>query len=168
MNRTDKIRLAERGDVPKINAIVNENIRSNTANWAWEERSLEDAYRWFDAHDADGLYPIYVMADEDDIMGFASLSPFRDKAGYWPVAENTVYVHKDHQGQGVGRALMECIIAHGRASKLRVITAWIDSTNKGSILMHEKLGFEMVGEMKDIGEKWGKRCTVTILQMDVE
>ncbi len=163
-----QIFIATRQDVPAINEIVNHNIRTGTSNWAWEERSLEEAYGWFEAHDVKGLYPLYVMKHDNKVVGFASLSPFREKAGYWPVAENTVYVHDDYQKRGIGRALMEKIIEHALQSGLKVITAWIDSTNGGSILMHEKLGFYHVGEMKDIGEKWNKSCSVTIMQLDIK
>lgn len=161
------IRRATKNDVKYINDIVNENIRNGFANWSYTERTLDEAIEWFNAHNSKE-YCIFVSAENNIITGYGSLSPLRQKDGYWPVAENSVYVHKDYQGRNIGSALLNALIKSAKESRLRVISAWIDSENIKSIKMHEKFGFYLSGELRNIGEKFGKKRSVTIMQLDLE
>ncbi len=162
-----KLRAAVKEDVPKINGIVNWYIRETTVNWSWEERTEQEALAWFDAHQPP-YHPVYVTDDGGEILAFGSLSHFRPKSGYWPVAENSVYVRHDCKGIGLGTALMQRLIADGKTSGLRVITAWVSDDNPSSVRFHEKLGFRRTGEMPGIGEKFGRKLGVVILQLELE
>jgi L-amino acid N-acyltransferase len=153
-------------DVPKINDIVNWYIRETAVNWSWEERPMEEALTWFHGHQPP-YHPIFVIEENDAILAFGSLSHFRPKAGYWPVAENSVYVRHDCKGHGFGTALMKKLIEHARGSGLKAITAWINDDNAESIRLHEKLGFYHTGRMTGIGEKFGKPLSVIIMQLDI-
>jgi L-amino acid N-acyltransferase len=161
-----RIREATAADMPQINDIVNWYIRETTVNWSWSERPMEEAMEWFHGH-TPPRHPILVAEDEGIILAFASLSGLRAKEGYWPVAENSVYVLPDHRGLGLGTALMERLITHARASGLRVISAWVSDDNQDSIRFHEKLGFYRTGTLPGVGEKFGRRLGVAILQMDL-
>jgi L-amino acid N-acyltransferase len=161
------LRDANEADMPQINDIVNWYIRETAVNWSWEERTMEEAMAWFRAHQPP-YHPVYVIEDDGVIVAFGSLSHFRPKVGYWPVAENSVYVRSGYKGKGFGTALMNKLIAHAKASGLRVITAWINDDNLESIRFHEKLGFYHTGKMPGIGEKFGKRLSVVIMQLDLE
>ncbi|MBN2878903.1 MAG: N-acetyltransferase [Clostridia bacterium] len=162
-----KIDYAALKDVKQINNIVNYYIETSGANWAWEPRRLKDAKRWFLSHDF-SLHPILVArAEGGKVLGYASLSPFRPKEGYWPVAEISIYVDKDYHNMKIGKMLMEKLIEDAYSSKLEVITAWIDSENKKSIDFHNKWGFETIGELKNVGDKWNTRRSVTIMQLSV-
>lgn len=162
------IKIASIEDIKGINNIVNYYIKNSGANWGWQPRSIEDAKEWFLSHSFD-IHPIFVAKKDDGtILGYSSLSPFRSKQGYWPVAENSIYVDKDYHGKNIGKDLMKALIDHAHASKLEVITAWIDSENKSSIDFHIKWRFEIVGEMKNIGDKWDERRSVTILQISTK
>jgi len=161
------LELATEKDVAQINKIINYYIETSGANWSWHPRSLDEAKEWFLSHNY-SIHPIYVAKTEDNIViGYASLSSFRGKDGYWPVAENSIYLHKDYIGQNIGNKLMEILLNHAYKSKLEVVTAWIDSQNISSIDFHKKWGFEVVGQMKNIGYKFNKRHSVTILQLSV-
>lgn len=162
-----KLRAATADDVPQINDIVNWYIRETTVNWSWEERTMGEAMAWFESHKPPH-HPVYVIEDEGSILAFGSLSHFRPKAGYWPVAENSVYARHDCKGHGLGTALMRRLIEDAKASGLWAITAWISDDNPGSIRFHEKLGFRHTGRMPGIGEKFGRRLGVVIMQMDLE
>jgi phosphinothricin acetyltransferase len=161
------LREAAAADVPQINEIMNWYIRETTANWSWEERSLEEAYAWFEEHKPPH-HPIYVIDDGGAVLAFGSLSAFRPKAGYWPVAENSVYVRQDSLGLGLGTVLMDRLIGHAKASGLWAVTAWISDDNEGSVRFHEKLGFYHTGKMPGVGEKFGKRLGVAIMQLDLQ
>jgi len=160
--------LASAGDVRQINKIVNYYIEQSGANWSWKPLTLWQSKRWFLSHDF-SLHPIFVAKSmEGKVIGFSSLSPFRPKSGYWPVAENSIYVDNNYHNQQIGTKLMEATLNHAYASKLEAVTAWIDSENKSSIDFHKKWGFELVGEMKNIGDKWNVRRSVTIMQLSVK
>ncbi len=159
------IRKATLEDVKDINDIVNEAIRTSASNWAWSERSYEDALQWFKGHD-DNKYFIFVAEIDGKPVGYSSFSKLRDKKGYWPVVENSVYVHKDFRGRGIGASLLEKLILSGKDSDIWAISAWIDSCNKESILLHEKFGFYITGELKNVGEKFNEKRSVTIMQYD--
>ena len=152
--------------MPAINDIVNWYIRETAVNWSWEERPLEEAYLWFRGH-RPPHHPVYVIVEKGELLAFGCLSPFRPKAGYWPVAENSVYVRHDCKGRGFGTALMRKLIGHARGSGLRAITAWINDDNAESIRLHEKLGFYHTGRMMGIGEKFGRPLSVIIMQLDL-
>ncbi len=159
---------ASKKDVGRINNIINYYIKNSGANWSWDPQTLADTQNWFDSHDMT-IHPIFTAKSTDEkVLGFASLSSFRSKAGYWPVAENSIYVDKDYHGMQIGKQLMDKLINHAYSSKLEVITAWIDSENTYSIDFHKRWGFEIVGEMKNIGDKWNKRRSVTIMQLNVK
>ncbi len=161
-----EMREACESDVPAINEMVNWYIRETTVNWSWEERPLEEAYTWFHSHKPP-YYPVFVIMEEGTLLAFGSLSCFRPKPGYWPVAENSIYVREGCKGRGFGRILMEKLIEHARQSGLRAITAWISDDNEDSVRFHEKLGFYHTGKMTGIGEKFGRRLGVIIMQLDL-
>lgn len=161
------IRHAEADDIGAINTIVNYYINNSLSNWSWSKRPLEEAIEWFNAHGAESRYPVFVAECDGIIAGYASLSPFRNKDGYRNIAENSVYLMPQYQGRGIGTSLMERLINHAKAKGLWVITAWIDSSNEGSIDFHRKFGFEYVGEMKNIGQKWDRECSLTIINLDL-
>ncbi len=166
MHNKITLRKAQEKDVSAINEINNDAIKNSCSNWAWSERSFYDAMKWFNEHDSD-KYCIFVSEDNGNVTGYGSLSPLRSKEGYWPVAENSVYVHKEYRGQGIGTALMEALIERAKHTGLWAVSAWIDSENLESIAMHKKFGFYITGELKSIGEKFGEKRSVTIMQLDL-
>ncbi len=161
------LRPATRADLTAINDIVNHYIRETTVNWSWSERPMAEAEAWFAGHGGP-RYPVYVVEEEGEVVAFGSLSPMRPKDGYWPVAENTLYVRPDCRGRGLGRLLMERLIADGRAAGLWAISAWITDDNETSIRLHQKLGFYENGRLVHIGEKFGQPLSVVILQLDLQ
>ena len=158
---------ASADDVKEINDILNYYIDTSGANWGWYPRSVDDAISWYFSHDF-SIHPIFVAKEASGkVIGFASLSPFRAKDGYWPVAENSLYLDKDYIRQKIGSELMKTLLDFAYESRLEVVTAWIDSENVSSIEFHKKWGFEIVGEMKNIGDKFNTRRSVTIMQLSV-
>ena len=160
------IRKAKIDDVEQINDIINHSIKTSYSNWAWNERSYEKAKEWFYEHN-NKQHCIFVSTENDKVTGYGSLSKLRAKEGYWPVVENSVYVHKDYRGKKIGTALMNVLIKTAIKYNLWAISAWIDSGNTKSIVMHKKFGFYIIGELKNIGEKFNKKRSVTIMQLDL-
>lgn len=159
--------LACTSDIKQINDISNYYIETSASNWSWKPMSLRERKKWFKKHNSNS-HPIYVAKTKDDkVLGFCSLSPFRKEDGYWSIAENSIYVDHKYLSQNIGNNLMEKLINHAKSSKLEAITAWIDSGNTSSIDFHKKWDFYIVGEMKNIGDKFEYRHSVTIMQLSV-
>jgi phosphinothricin acetyltransferase len=108
--------------------------------------------------------PYVVMEDAGQVLGFSYASPFRLRAAYRYTAEESVYIHPDHLGRGLGKALVGEVIAACEALGLRQLVAVIgDSANAGSINLHRSLGFVEIGVGRAFGFKQGR--WVDIVQM---
>lgn len=108
--------------------------------------------------------PYFVAEDATRVLGFAYAAPFRPRAAYRYTAEDSVYVHPDHLGEGIGKALVAQVIAACEAMGLRQLVAIIgDSANAGSIGLHRSLGFVQTGVGAALGYKHGR--WVDIVQM---
>jgi L-amino acid N-acyltransferase YncA len=108
--------------------------------------------------------PYVVMEDAGRVLGFSYASPFRLRAAYRYTAEESVYIHPDHLGRGLGKALVGEVIAACEALGLRQLVAVIgDSANAGSIGLHRSLGFVEIGAGRAFGFKHGR--WVDIVQM---
>jgi len=108
--------------------------------------------------------PYVVMEDAGRVLGFSYAAPFRQRAAYRYTAEESVYIHPDHLGRGLGRALVGEVIAACEALGLRQLVAVIgDSANAGSIGLHRSLGFVEIGVGRAFGFKHGR--WVDIVQM---
>ena len=97
-----------------------------------------------------------VGARGERILGFASVSPFRDRPAYATTVENSVYVHRDARGRGVGERLLRDLIAAAEESGFHSIIARIVGENASSIRLHEKCGFTLVGTEIEVGRKHGR------------
>jgi phosphinothricin acetyltransferase len=108
--------------------------------------------------------PYVVMEDAGRVLGFSYASPFRQRAAYRFTAEESVYIHPDHLGRGLGKALVGEVIAACETLGLRQLVAVIgDSANAGSIGLHRSLGFVEIGVGRAFGFKYGR--WVDIVQM---
>jgi phosphinothricin acetyltransferase len=136
--------------------ILNDAIVTSTALYDYVPRPPEAMTTWFEAK-RQRNFPV-VGAEDDDgtLLGFASYGPFRNWPAYKYSVENGVYVHRDHRGKGLGRALMLQLIERARAQDLHVIVAGIDRDNAASIALHESLGFEPCGVVRHAGFKFGR------------
>ena len=95
-------RLAERRDAEAIRAIYNLEVLESTVTFDLVPRTLDEQVAWIDEHS--GGHPAIVAVDDDGtVVGFASLSPYRPRPAYAPTVEDSVYVHRDRRGQGIGR-----------------------------------------------------------------
>jgi phosphinothricin acetyltransferase len=80
------------------------------------------------------------------------------------VAELSVYVDRARRGEGIGRALMEAILAAGKTAGVREVVAYIAGGNEVSVHLHECMGFRHVGVLEAVGYKFGQYVDVTIMQ----
>jgi len=145
--------------------ILNEAIVHSTALYDYQPRTPQSMDAWFKAKQA-GSFPVIGALDDDDrLLGFASYGTFRAWPAYKYSVEHSVYVHRDHRGQGVGRALMNELIAAARAQELHVMVGGIDVANTGSIALHRSLGFEHAGTIRQAGFKFGRWLDLAFYQL---
>jgi phosphinothricin acetyltransferase len=164
------IRDAVDADLSQILAIVNAFLSTTTTEWRETRYTLDDRREWLARHRASGD-PVVVAEIDGEVAGFSCYGDFRD-AQKWPgyrfVVENTIHVHERYWGKGVGRALIEALVARAAAAGKRVMVAAVDAENVGSIRFHERCGFVEVGRMPDIGFKLGRWLTLVLLQRRIE
>lgn len=139
-----------------ILAILNDAIVNSTALYDYQPRPPQSMVGWFAAKTEKGFPVIGAESDSGELLGFASYGSFRAWPAYKYTVENAVYVHKDHRGQGIARALMGALIERAREQDCHVIVAGIDRDNRASIALHESLGFEPAGTIRHAGFKFGR------------
>ena len=156
------LRAATEIDQPEILAIYNEAVLNTTATFDTEPRSMDAQMEWFRRHKKN--HPILVAEINKKIIGWASLSPWSDRCAYETTVEVSVYIDKDFRGQGIGSSLLERITIEGQKAKNHTVLSRISSDNLASIYIHKKAGYKIIGEMKEVGFKFGKFLDVTMMQ----
>jgi phosphinothricin acetyltransferase len=150
---------------PAILGILNDAIATSTALYDYRPRPPESMGPWFQAKEAGGFPVIGAEDDGGRLLGFATYGAFRAWPAYKYSVEHSVYVHREHRGQGVGRALLERLIAAARAQDLHVMVGGIDVENRASIALHESLGFVHAGTVRHAGFKFGRWLDLAFYQL---
>jgi phosphinothricin acetyltransferase len=161
-----ELRDALPADVPAINALYNALIATTTVAWTEEPESLGTRHAWMVAQGRAGN-PVVVAEEGGAVVGFGTYDDFRDSEkwpGYRFTVEHSVHVQADHQGSGVGRALMDALVARAVADGKHTMVGAIDAENAGSIRFHERLGFIEVGRLPQVGFKFGRWLDLVLMQ----
>ncbi|MGV3740815.1 MAG: GNAT family N-acetyltransferase [Burkholderiaceae bacterium] len=136
--------------------IINEAIRSTTAIYDYQPRTMESMEKWFAAKESGG-FPVLGLEDEaHKLVGFATYGPFRAFPAYRYTVETSVYIHHQHCRKGYGRLLMQELISTARKQDQHTLVACIDMQNTASIRLHENLGFTCSGVVREAGYKFGR------------
>ena len=148
--------------------IFNEAIATSTALYDYKPRAPDSMPGWFKAKEALGAPVIGAVDDAGTLLGFASYGTFRAWPAYKYTVEHSVYVHKDQRGRGIGEALLRQLIDAARARDVHVLVGAIDMANRGSIALHERLGFTHSGTIREAGYKFGRWLDVGFWQLVLE
>ncbi|RJO69329.1 N-acetyltransferase [Nocardia panacis] len=161
------VRAALEADLPAILAIHNANIATSTAIWDYEQVGIEERTAWF--HDrAAARKPILVAEIDGAVAGYASYGQWRPKIGYRYSVENSVYVDERFHRRGVASALLRALIERARADgDVHAIIAAIETSNTASIALHERFGFTVVGQLPEVGQKFGRWLDLTLMQLTI-
>lgn len=155
--------LQEHGE--QILAIFNDSIENSTALYDYKPRTMESMVSWFDAKTGGDFPVIGLVSDSGELLGFGSFGAFRVQPAYKYTVEHSVYVHKEFRGHGLGKVLLSLVVDAAKAKGLHAVIGVIDSNNEGSISLHKKLGFELVGTLPQVGFKFGQWLTVDLYQL---
>lgn len=164
---TIEIRPYTPEDTPSILNIINYNIINSTALYDYHPRSLDAQTAILDEKLQKG-FPIIVATYDDMVVGFGYYGDFRFREAYRFTVEHSVYVANAFHGKGIGKLLMEKLIALAKEQKLHTMIAVIDAENQSSVEFHEKFGFETVGIIKESGYKFNRWLHSQIMQLMLE
>ena len=156
------LRPARIEDLNRITQIYNEAVQTTVATFDTEPKRIEEQRAWFENHGA--KHPVFVAEEGGVISGWASLSKWSQRRAYAATAEISLYVKEEFRGRGIGRELMTVIMAEGERVGLHTVIARIAGENSVSIHLHESLGFEQIGVMKEVGQKFGKLLDINLMQ----
>jgi L-amino acid N-acyltransferase len=160
------LRLASLGDAEQICRIYNHEVSNTVATFDLVPRSLDDQQRWIS--DRNGAFAAIVAVDADDergdVVGFGSLSPYKERAAYRTSVEDSVYVRRDRGGQGIGKLMLVELLRIGAASGFHAVFARISASSEASIALHRSCGFELVGIEREVGRKFNRWLDIALMQ----
>jgi len=161
------IRPATPDDVAAIASIYGHHALHGTGTFEEEAPSVEDMADRLATVRARG-WPWLVAERDGQIVGYAYAAQFRDRAAYRFAAEDSIYIHPDHMGAGIGKALLDALLpASAEASFQRMFAVIGDSANLGSIRLHARTGFTHCGQLDKAGFKFGRYLDVVFMQREI-
>lgn len=158
------VRASTDADIPAITAIYRSHVLHGTGSFEIEPPDEEEIGRRRAKIVRSGL-PWLVADIEGRVVGYAYAGLYHAREAYRFTLEDSVYIHPDLMGRGIGRALLEALIERCKAGGFRQLIAVIgDSANEGSIRVHAACGFEHTGTLKSVGLKFDRWIDVVIMQ----
>ena len=159
-----EIRPATLADLPFITGIYEHAVRYGTATFELTPPDLAEMTRRFQAL-MDGGFPYIVAALDGAVVGYAYAGAYRPRPAYRFTVENSVYLDPAIHRRGIGLQLLQRLIAECEARGHRQMIAVIgDSANAGSIGVHARCGFQMIGTHPNVGFKFGRWLDTVMMQ----
>jgi phosphinothricin acetyltransferase len=161
------VRDAVSCDAAAIAAIYRHYVLTSAATMELEAPDeAEMARRLGDVRERGLPYVVAEMAGE--VIGYGYAGPFRPRAGYRYTVEDSIYLRADAAGRGVGRRLLEAVIAASREAGCRQMVAVIGGENPASVAMHRTMGFSLVGVLRGAGWKFDRPQDITLMQLELQ
>ena len=154
------IREARADDAGWICAIWNDVIASSTATFTTTAKTEPEIEALIARREE-----AFLVAPD---AGFATFGAFRDGPGYADVRELTIYLARDTQGNGLGARLLDALEARAQALGVRTLVAGTSGSNAGAIRFFERVGYTAVARIPGIGQKWGERRDLVLLQKNLQ
>lgn len=157
------VRAATEDDVPAITDIYNHEVLHGTATFDTEPKTLEDRVRWFRETNRP---PHCVIVAEDGglVAGWGCLHPFHARAAYRFSTEDSVYIHRDRRGEGIGKLILAGLVERARRAGFHTVLAGMSEGNEASVRLHRSFGFELIGVQREVGYKFERWLDVTWMQ----
>jgi phosphinothricin acetyltransferase len=159
-----EIRAAVAADLPAITEIYDHAVRYGTATFELIPPDLTEMTRRFEIL-MDGGFPYLVATLEGRVVGYAYAGAYRPRPAYRFTVENSVYLKPAIHRRGIGLQLLQRLITESEQSGYRQMIAVVgDSANAGSIGVHTKCGFQMIGTHPNVGFKFGRWLDTVMMQ----
>ncbi|HEX8938401.1 MAG TPA: GNAT family N-acetyltransferase [Sphingomicrobium sp.] len=160
------IRKVEASDAGAIAAIYSHHVVNGTATYDVDPPSIDETLAKI-RNVTGKSWPFIVAEVEGRVGGYAYATQFRDRAAYRFTAEDSIYVHPELTGRGVGKALLRALIDQSSAYGFRTIIAVIGGAEPASIAVHASCGFREVGRLKAVGFKFDRWLDSLYMQLDL-
>jgi phosphinothricin acetyltransferase len=162
-----QIRDATLADIPAITAIYAHEVENGVASFEENAPSESEMAARF-SKIVDAKLPYLVAVRAGAVLGYAYAGPYHTRPAYRYTLEDTVYIHREAQRQGAGRALLNALIPRCEAAGGRQLLAVISYTpDSASVALHAQFGFQMMGVAKAIGFKFGRWLDVAYMQRQI-
>ena len=149
-------------DAQAVMDIYNREVLGSRVTLDLVPRTLPQQLVWIDEHQ--GAYPAIVATVGEQVVGFASVSSYRIRHGYSTTVEDSVYVHPEYRGRGIGKQLLERIVERATVHGFHACMARIVEGHHASLALHASLGFFVVGTEREVGRKFGQWISVVLLE----
>ena len=156
------LRPAMPADLPAINAIYNHYVLHSTCTYQTVPSTAEERAEWFAAHGE--KHPVIVAVEDGQIIGWGSISKFHPRQAYENSVEDSVYLHHEWQGKGIGSLVLAELLRLAEDIGHHTVLGGIDAEQEGSIALHAKFGFVKVSHLKEVGFKQGRWLDVLWMQ----
>jgi phosphinothricin acetyltransferase len=172
------------GDAQAVAAIYDDAVRTTTATFDTEPKTIANRAAWLASHDArfsafiaeDAKWKGSILELSDAaipestdvagaIVGWATISRWSERCAYDGTGETSIYVRPDARGKGVGTILTRSLVDHARGANFHVLLARIVTGNEASERMHAAFGFQRIGVMKEVGWKFERWLDVGLWQL---
>ncbi len=166
---TYEIRDATTADLPWVREIYNHYVLNSTVTFDETPMTLTTLRRKFQ-HVAKLGYPFLVAQNPSgQVLGYAYVTPWREKAAYRYTVESSIYLGPASTGKGLGKALLAELIARSKAAGAKEMIAVIaDKGAEGSIVLHQRFGFKDIGHMGKVGFKFGRWLGTVLMQKSLK
>jgi L-amino acid N-acyltransferase len=159
------VRPATEADLPAIRDIYNHYVRTSTCTFQLDPDTEAERLAWFRART--DRHPVTVAVADGEVVGWASLSLWKERAAYDRTVEASVYVRAGSERRGIGRRLLADLLDRARDLGHHVVIGGACTEHPGSIALQEALGFRPVGTLREVGFKFGRWLDVAYLQVVV-
>ena len=157
------LRAATLDDCAQIMEIYNHYVRTSTCTYQEEDDTLAEREAWFQRHGE--RHPIFVAEAAGRVAAWASLSPFHPRSAYRFTVEDSIYVHPEFLGQGLGKLMLAQLIATARQLGHQQLVGLISSDQTPSVRLHEAHGFQRVGHLPEVGIKFDRKLSLELWQL---
>lgn len=162
-----EIRKAQEADLPALLDIYNYEVEHGTATFDLHPKTLEERREWFGQHPG-GRHILLSAIEDGRAIGYASLSPYREKEAYAATVELSIYVDVAYRGRGTANQLMQEVLSYAKArGDVHTIVSVITEGNEASVKLHEKYGFLHCGCIREVGVKFGKSLGIVNMELVV-
>ncbi len=158
------VRPGRDDDLAALTELYNHYVTNTAITFDIEPFTIEGRADWFAHYRSHGPHRLFVAAIGETVTGYATSSPFRQKAAYATTVETSVYCDPDWKGRGIGSALYGALFAALASEDVRRACAGVTLPNEASLALHRKFGFREVGVHTEVGRKLGRFWDVLMLE----
>ena len=162
-----ELRDATPADLPRIFGIYNREVEHGISTFDVEPRRAGEDDDWLTGREP--FHPVIVAVDGGDVTGWASIGPWSPRGAYRRTGEVSVYVDRAARGRGIGRLLLEALVARARETpEIHVLLARVALPNPASAAVHRAVGFSSFGIQRRCGEKHGRILDVDLMDLHLD